>query len=183
MYVASEDSDLRDLRSVDSFSTLGVPESATGDTAPLGARRLLDDEAENEQALIRDAFSRPATAEEAAQREGSMQLVQSSAARAAQVRQAVIDMRGRAANTQARGEEQEHAGVQGEGRGCILAIMDAVDQPLPSSDGSRGEAAEPRRKRRGREVQVAGGRTGEDVRMEKTKADSSTSETDPEKDK
>ena len=112
-----------------------------------------------------------------------MQLVQSSAARAAQVCQAVIDMRERAANTQARGEEQEHAGVQGEGRGCILAIMDAVDQPLPSSDGSRGEAAEPRRKRRGREVQVAGGRTGEDVRMEKTKADSSTSETDPERDK
>ena len=45
-----------------------------------------------------------------------------------------------------------------------LAIMDAVDHPIPSS-GESGAELEPCKKRRGREVQVAGGSTAEDISM------------------
>ena len=116
-YDPNEDADLRDLRSVDSTSTLGVPRNEAGDTAPMGARRLLDEEAESEQALIRNAFNGPATGEETARREESLQLVHDFATRAAHVYQAVVDLQERATRTQERGAEQEQAGAQGEGWG------------------------------------------------------------------
>ena len=49
-----------------------------------------------------------------------------------------------------------------------LAIMDAVDIALPpSSDSGKEGHGEPQRKRRGREVQIAGGNTSQDVCMQK----------------
>ena len=116
-YDPNEDADLRDLRSVDSTSTLGVQRTEAGDTAPVGARRLLDEEAESEQALIRNAFNGSATGEETARREESLQLVHDFATRAAHVYQAVVDLQERATRTQERGAEQEQAGAQGEGWG------------------------------------------------------------------
>ena len=66
------------------------------------------------------------------------------------------------------GHVAAQSGAQEQGSEAVcLAIMDAVDRAVPSSGESGGEGAakEPSKKRRGREVQVVGGKTRDDIAM------------------
>ena len=164
-YASSEDSEVRDLRSVDSTSTLGVP-VPPGGAAPVGARQFLEHTALEEEAMFKEVFKKPATEEQIVERQEGLRRVTEAAGVAAQAVQAAI-----AGQQGAREEPGLAVGLPGAlGQAPVegqLAIMDAVDHPLPSSSSSQGVAKEPSKKRRGREVQVAGGSTGADVQMEK----------------
>ena len=164
-YASSEDSEVRDLRSVDSFSTQTVPETPQGGARPLGAMQLLEAEALADQELLEAEESRPVTDEERMCNEMAMRRVHTAARRAAELYRAAVDSQQGGGRTAGQASAGGVEGQQGAGEQGVLAIMDAVDQPLPSSEGSQGKVAEPKQKRRAKEVLVAGGYTGNDVGM------------------
>ena len=91
---------------------------------------------------------------------------QEAAFRASKVFQEVAEMQARQlAGTLPEEELVPRTGLANGG--VTLAIMDAIEHPLPSSGGSGEETAEPKKKRRGREVLDVGGSTADDVHMRK----------------
>ena len=166
-YAASEDSDLRDLRSESNDTT----EEEEG-----GGRRGSDeqDQMDEEAEIIRRAFS-PTRGEEALEKEkegmarmreqaGRAMLAIQNASTATEVRLPEGNGNGAGGQAAVQSEKQEQ-----ESESVRLAIMDAVDRAVPSSGESGREGGtskmEPSKKRRGREVQVAGGKTSDDIAM------------------
>ena len=121
---------------------------------------------EEEAEVVRRAIAPNRDERVAAQNMAGMERVQQEAARAIQSISGafgVPQLEGGTAQSEA---QQGH--VEGQlAIGPHLAIMDAVDHAVPNSEESGGEVAEPNRKRRGREVQVAGGSTSGDISMGK----------------
>ena len=165
-YVSGEDSELGDLRSAEPASTPSAtePEDEAGER---DERAWYDSKADDEHELIQKAHAEAATGEQRGQLAESLEKFRSEAEKAAGVVQQVAMEQGlRLADICV--EEQKEAEGDGGGGPVVLAIMDATDQPIPSSGDSGCGPVEPKQKRRGREVQVAGGCTGQDVEMEKS---------------
>ena len=164
-YASSEDSELADLRSVAASSTPGAtePEDEAGERNDI---LVWEQQAVEEHAIIQKAHTEPITEDQRIQLVEAMGVVHREANRAAKVAQEMYEEQKRRADNE---RQEERSGSVGGGNGAsvALAIMDAVEHKVPSSSSSGGEAEEPKRKRRGREVQVVGGPTAGDVHMEK----------------
>ena len=164
-YDSSDDSELGDLRSAAPASTLGAIEPEDEDEE---RKEIVwyDSKAEEEHQLIQKAHEEAATGCQRRKLAEGLSKVRSEASKAAGVvRQVAVEQGVRQAHS---GEEvREELGGLGGGAPLVLAIMDAADQPLPNSGDSAEEPVEPKQKRRGREVLVAGGCTGQDVEMDK----------------
>ena len=170
-YDSGEDSELGELRSEGPASAPSATEPEDEDGKCDGIA-WYDSKAEEEHKLIQKAHGEATTKDERSQLAEGLGKVLSEAGKAAEVvRQVAMEHGARMADIGA--EERKVVGGEGESAPAasavprVLAIMDAVDQPVPNSGDSGCEALEPRQKRRGREVEVAGGCTGHDVQMEK----------------
>ena len=181
-YAASEDSDVRDLWSE---SNATREEEEAGGRTGSDEQAQLDEEAE----VIRRAFA-PSRGEEALEkeREGLARMREKAGQAMLAIQNTNLATGGgllhgieKGTGVQATGqtEEQKQAGDL-----VRLAIMDAADRAVPSSGESGGEgstsAMEPRTKRRGREVQVAGGKTSDDITMATEKQKQATKEAEGE---
>ena len=157
-YESSEDSDIRDLVSASSATREGTEEEDGAEGGP--ARTQMEEEAE----LVQRACAPRGDGRLAAQSMAGLERVQQEALLAVQnIREATV--RPQVAEGSAQTAAQQGTAEGQHDTGIRLAIMDAADHAVPSSGESGGEVAEPNRKRRGREVQVAGGNTGEDIPM------------------
>ena len=161
-YASSEDSDIKDLRSAESGST--HEEIEVDSTA--GERASEGEDVAEEQRLVQLAFTGPGTEKDKERNLQEFRQVQEAAGAAARVFQATAEAQRKAVEASMSAAGPDPGTDTGTGE-VFLAIMDAVDHAVPSSSDSNEGAREPRRKRRGREVQVAGGATGNDVCMEK----------------
>ena len=162
---SSEDSDIRDLGSASSATREATEEEGGPEGSPL--RTQMEEEAE----MVQRACAPKGDGRLAANSMAGLERVQQEALLAVQnIMEATV-------GPQVDGGSVQSAAQQGIGEGqhdtgLRLAIMDAVDRAVPSSGESNAEAAEPNRKRRGREVQVAGGNTGGDISMAKNEEES-----------
>ena len=155
-YAASEDSEVKDLWS-ESNATQEEDEAAERIGDEEGAQLVAQ-----EAGAVRWAFSPSRTGAVPASAKEGLEGVRQEARLAVQKFGMPSEAVGGAPSSkQELAAPAEEAQTSQEPR---LAIMDAVDHPIPSS-GESGAELEPCKKRRGREVQVAGGSTAEDISM------------------
>ena len=170
-YDSGEDSELGDLRSAERASAPSTtePEDEGGRKDGLA---WYDSKAEEEHKLIQKAHAEIGSERQKSQLAESLGKVRSEAEKAAGIVLQVAA--GQGAQLAGAGVEKRKEAGGGEENGLaepavprVLAIMDATDQPVPGSGDSGCEPIEPKQKRRGREVEVVGGSTVQDVQMEK----------------